>query len=193
VTDSQTELKRRPFQWGIVLPRAGAFLLALGITLAVIVFREDVARFSRYGLMGVFVVSALSNATLILPVPGLALVFAAGSALPPWQVGIVAGLGGAVGELTGYLAGYGGSMVIENRERYEHIKRHMQRYGLFTILVLSVIPNPFFDLAGIAAGALRLPLWQFLAVAAVGKTIKALVVAYAGAGSMSFLDGWLAS
>jgi uncharacterized membrane protein YdjX (TVP38/TMEM64 family) len=39
------------------------------------------------------------------------------------------------------------------------------------------VPNPLFDLAGIAAGVLRMPVFGYLAAAAGGKVIKNIVVA----------------
>lgn len=174
--------------WKRVLPRAGAILLAVGITLTIFLLRKQIAGFAHYGLPGVFVISLLGNATVILPAPSLAVVFAMGSVLPPIHVGLVAGVGEALGELTGYLAGYAGSVVIEDRARYERIHQAMQRYGMLPILILSMIPNPIFDLAGMAAGALRLPIWQFLLACWAGKTIKTVAVAFAGAGSAAFLE-----
>ena len=82
--------------------------------------------------------------------------------------------------MTGYLAGYSGRAVVENRDNYERIVRWMHRYGLWVILVLSVVPNPLFDLAGIAAGALKVPIPRFLLVCWVGKTIKATLFALGG-------------
>jgi uncharacterized membrane protein YdjX (TVP38/TMEM64 family) len=55
-----------------------------------------------------------------------------------------------------------------------------RRYGLWVILVLSIVPNPLFDLAGIAAGALRVPVRHFLLVCWVGKTVKTTAFAFAG-------------
>ena len=49
------------------------------------------------------------------------------------------------------------------------------------------MPNPLFDVAGIAAGALRYPLWQFLLVVGSGKMVKFFVFAYA----CSFSAAWL--
>jgi uncharacterized membrane protein YdjX (TVP38/TMEM64 family) len=46
-------------------------------------------------------------------------------------------------------------------------------------------------LAGLAAGALRFPVWQFLLACWPGKTIKTVAVAYLGAGSVTVLDRWL--
>ena len=160
----------------------------LRLTVAIVHWSSEVSRFARYGLPGVFIISLLGNATLILPAPSLAVVFAMGAALPPIQVGLVAGAGGALGELTGYLAGYAGSAVIVDRARYERIQDYMARYGVIPILVLAIIPSPFFDLAGIAAGTLKMPLWRFLLPCWVGKSIKMVAFAYAGAGSISFLS-----
>lgn len=174
-------------------------LLALGAALAitglVIAFRRDLARFSSYGYLGIFVLTLLSNATIILPVPGLVGVFAAGSALNPLLVGLVAGVAEPIGELTGYLAGYAGQAVIENQRLYNRLLKWMRGHnyvaGYLTIFVFALIPNPLFDLAGMAAGALRLPVTGFLVSCWLGKTIKAIVVAYAGAYSIGFIESLL--
>ncbi|MGC9332835.1 MAG: VTT domain-containing protein [Anaerolineae bacterium] len=124
------------------------------------------------------------SAAIILPAPSLALVFAMGSALPPLWVGLSAGIGEALGELTGYTAGFGGRVIIEESETYTHLRRWMMRRGGITIFLLSIFPNPFFDLAGIAAGTLRYPLWRFLLICWIGKSIKTILVAWAGAQSL---------
>jgi uncharacterized membrane protein YdjX (TVP38/TMEM64 family) len=58
----------------------------------------------------------------------------------------------------------------------------MQKNGPLTVVLLALIPNPIFDLTGIAAGALKMPVWQFLFWAIMGKIGKMLLVAYAGVG-----------
>ena len=164
-------------------------LLAVIVTLVIILFRDNLARFERYGYPGVFLISLLGNATVILPAPSLAFVFGMGGVLNPLFVGLVAGVGETLGELTGYLAGYGGRAVVEDWQMYDRLERWMQRNGSATIFVLSVIPNPIFDLAGIAAGALRFPLAQFLLSCWVGKTIKTVAFAFIGAQFISTLEG----
>jgi membrane protein YqaA with SNARE-associated domain len=166
-------------------PRVLAILFAIGISVAIVLMGNRMEEFARFGLPGAFIISLLGNATLILPAPSLAIVVALGATLPPLQVGLVAGLGGALGELTGYMAGYAGSAVVEDREKYERIHEYMRKYGVIPILVLAIIPNPFFDLAGIAAGTLKMPIWQFLVACFIGKAIKMIAFAYAGAGSIS--------
>lgn len=166
-------------------------VFAVVITLAIVLFRDELARFERYGYPGVFLISLLGNATVILPAPSLAFVFGMGGVLNPFLVGLVAGVGEALGELTGYLAGYGGRAVIEDWEMYHRLERWMQRHGSATIFVLSAIPNPVFDLAGIAAGALRFPLKWFLLSCWVGKTIKTITFAFVGAQFMDVLEKFL--
>lgn len=165
--------------------------LSLLISCIVIANRQRLQDAAIYGYPGVFVVSLLGNATIFFPAPSLALVFAMGGVLNPLWVGIAAGAGEALGELTGFMAGYGGQVVVERYDIYHRFRRYMERYGLIAIFILSAIPNPFFDLAGLAAGTLRFPVWQFLLACWAGKTIKTVVVAYLGAGSLHVLGRWL--
>lgn len=182
------EARRRALRryWKVSL-----ILVVCLISVAIILNRDRLQQFQRFGYPGIFLISLIGNATIILPAPSLALVFAMGGALQPPLVGLAAGAGEALGELTGFLAGYGGSAVAERAAAYERIRRLMERYGLFAIFILSVVPNPFFDLAGIAAGVMRIPVWQFLLVCWIGKTIKTMAVAFLGAGSAHLLDQWL--
>jgi membrane protein YqaA with SNARE-associated domain len=177
-------LTGKPFRFLVIL-------FVLVISIAIFIFRDRFAQLAAIGYPGIFLVSLLGNATIILPAPSLALVFAMGSALPPILVGLSAGIGEALGELTGYAAGFGGRGVIENQEMYNRLTAWMQRRGGITIFLLSTIPNPFFDLAGIAAGTLRYPLWRFMFFCWVGKTLKTTMVAWAGAQSINAIKPFL--
>jgi uncharacterized membrane protein YdjX (TVP38/TMEM64 family) len=100
-------------------------------------------------------------------------------------------LGGALGELSGYLAGFSGQAVVERANVYARILPWIEKYGGWAVLVLSAIPNPFFDLAGVAAGVSRMPLVRFLFFCWVGQTIKMLLFAYAGAYSLEWVSNFL--
>ncbi|MGD2206282.1 MAG: VTT domain-containing protein [Anaerolineae bacterium] len=171
----------RPFRFFLII-------LVLALSAIIFVFRQRFAELATIGYPGIFLVSLLGNATIILPAPSLAMVFAMGSALPPVLVGLAAGIGEALGELTGYAAGFGGRAVIENQDVYDRMAAWMQRRGGITVFVLSVIPNPVFDLAGIAAGTLHYPLWRFLLFCWLGKTIKTTLMAWAGSQSIAFIE-----
>jgi len=179
--------------WTGKLFRILIVLMVLAISVAIFVFRDHFAQLAAIGYPGIFLVSLLGNATIILPAPSLALVFAMGSALPPVLVGLAAGLGEAVGELTGYAAGFGGRAAIDQQQTRSpgRLQVWMERRGGVTIFMLSLVPNPFFDLAGIAAGTLRYPLWRFFLFCWAGKTIKTILVAWAGAQSLSIIEPFL--
>jgi uncharacterized membrane protein YdjX (TVP38/TMEM64 family) len=110
-----------------------------------------------------------------------------GSVFNPFGVAIAAGTGAALGELTGYLAGFSGQAVVERVEIYERLTSWMKRNGSLTILVLAAIPNPFFDLAGVAAGSLKMHVVRFFIWCWIGETIKMAIFAFAGARSLDFL------
>jgi membrane protein DedA with SNARE-associated domain len=110
-----------------------------------------------------------------------------GSVFNPIGVAIAAGTGAALGELTGYLAGFSGQAVVERVEIYERLTSWMKKNGSLTILVLAAIPNPFFDLAGVAAGSLKMHVARFLFWCWIGEMIKMAIFAFAGARSLDFL------
>ncbi len=163
-----------------MIGRIAAVLVAVGITVGIILLRDHVREFAIYGYPGIFVISLLGNATLILPAPSFAVVFAVGGALNPLLVGATAGLGAALGEMTGYLAGIGGRSVVEQRELYQRFERLMRRYGMLVVFLLAAIPNPAFDMGGMVAGALRMPLWRFLLAGWAGKSIRFTLLALSG-------------
>jgi len=149
-------------------------------------FPEKIDELETYGYLGAFVISALSAATIIVPVPGLIIIFTLGAMLNPWLVGIISGIGGTLGELTGYLLGYSGRAAIQNIKLYRRMEYWMRRWGSLTILILAAIPNPVFDVAGAVAGALRFPLWKFCFYGGIGRIIKHTLVAFAGAWGMEY-------
>jgi len=141
------------------LKPVGAILFSVLLTLAILYFNPAAAlqnSLGDLGYFGVFLIMFVTSATVILPAPGLLAVFAAGSAYNPILVGIFGGLGSALGELSGYLLGFGSSELAgEKNQAYNKVRGWMNSNGFITIFVFSVIPNPLFDLAGIAAGSLK--------------------------------------
>ncbi len=167
--------------WKLTAVRAIVFIAVIVLTVFLLINRDLVQELEPLGYPGVFLISLLSNATLILPVPGVLFTSAMGAVFSPFWVAIAAGTGATLGEMTGYAAGFSGQGVIENREWYTRVLGWMSIYGGITVLVLALIPNPFFDFAGIAAGALRMPLWKYLVYSWIGKTAKMMVFAFGGA------------
>jgi membrane protein YqaA with SNARE-associated domain len=175
------------FGWKHVL----SLSVAVAATAGIVLFYDKLGSFQHLAYGGAFLAMLIGNATVILPVPGLIVIYVLGGTLNPLLLGLAAGPGAALGEMTGYFAGYGGSALIDNMKLYHRIRGWMERYGLLVIVLLSAIPNPVFDMAGIVAGSLRLKWWQFLLAAWIGKTIQALLIAYAGALSIGWVQGLL--
>lgn len=156
--------------------------LVVGVTIAWLSSADlsDAEYWKTLGYPGVFVVSFVGAAGLVLPVPGLAAVCgAAGLELNLIVVGVLAGVAETAGELSGYAIGYGGRRVVEHRRLYRTATRWMERRGTLVLFVLSAVPNPVFDVVGITAGSTRYPIKRFLLVVGAGKLIKSLAVAWA--------------
>lgn len=171
------------------------FLTLVGVVAliaALFIFREQVNKLEDYGYIGIFLISIAANATIIIPLPGVAFTTAMGAIFNPFGVAVAAGLGAALGELTGYMTGFSGQGVAERIALYNRLTTWMIAHQNLTygvILLLAFIPNPLFDLAGMASGALRLPIWKFLIASAIGKILKMLMFAYAGFYSIGWLTG----
>jgi len=135
----------------------------------------------QFGYLGAFIISVTLNATLVLPAGNFVVIAAFGATLPSATlVGLVGGLGAAIGEITGYVAGYSGQSMIQRRKVYQRLERWVKKWGTLTIFLLSIAPL-FFDLAGLAAGALRFPFWKFFIATWLGRTILYIGIAWAGA------------
>lgn len=162
----------------LLLPVA-AFALAIAVTALLFVYRDSVSELGNAGYLGSFLVSLVANGTIILPMPGIIVLFALGATFNPWLIGITAGAGGAIGELTAYAAGFSGRRILRNNSLYLRAVGWVRKWGIWVVFLFTVTPLPV-DIVGIAAGALHFPIWKFLLVCAVGKTILYTGMALAG-------------
>lgn len=173
-----------PFLSRSLITRIATFIFVLLLTAFIFIVWDDIERLGSYGYPAVFILSLVANAAFLLPAPGIALVAAAGGAFDPIAVGVVAGLGAALGELTGYLLGYSGQDVFDSNPLYWRIEKWMKKSGTVAIFLLAAIPNPVFDLGGVIAGTLRMPVWRFLLGAWLGKSLRFALIAMLGAATL---------
>lgn len=173
----------------LILGLLSALLFAY--LLAYFVFGIDLNDLRRWGYLGIFFIAMAGSATIVLPTPSNVAIFSSSALLDPvfgipapLMAGLVAGLGDALGEFSGYGLGFAGADLIKHRKVYATFERWMQQRGMMTIFMLSTFPNPFFDLAGAAAGASRLPARRFFIATLGGKIIKDLFLAYGGSFSI---------
>lgn len=139
----------------------------------------------NYGLIGVFLAAIALNASVLLPLPfDVLFVFIAGLQIyNPLFLGIIAGIGTALGEMAGYAVGYFGSKAIEKAtknqmNRINDFKKRIKDLGTIFIFLGALIPFPF-DFIGIAAGLIKFSWKRFLAAAMAGRIIRHVLIAYA--------------
>ena len=125
------------------------------------------------GYTSIWFLAFIGAALVFLPVSALAAVCVAATVdLNPFLIAVVAASAEAIGELTGYLAGMGGKAVFERNRFYLRFKNLFLRYAALTLFLGSIIPNPLFDIMGVAAGSILYPVCRFLLLVFIGKTIK---------------------
>lgn len=171
----------------LTLARIAALTIVVGLTVFIFINRDKASALAAYGYPGIFLMAFLAYATVLLPAPGLAFVFTMGAVFHPVGVALAAGAGATLGEISGYLAGFSGQAVVENIQLYKRMSVWMQKNGPLTVLLLAAIPNPVFDLAGVTAGALKMPLPKFLFWCFIGQVIKMLVFAVVGSSSLNYM------
>jgi membrane protein YqaA with SNARE-associated domain len=173
----------------LTLARVAALVFVIGLSIGLYLYRHQVHHLQMLGYPGIFLVSLFSSATVLLPVPGVLFTSVMGAVFNPLWVAVAAGTGAALGELSGYLVGFSGQSVVERTPSYERIEGWMKKFGQWAIMALAFVPNPFFDLAGMVAGALKMPVWRFLVFCWIGKFAKMMLFAYGGATVLRFLGG----
>ncbi len=177
------------------LTRIGPLVISIAFVIAGIVLWTT-GRFNvdSVGYAGVWFFAFIGAASIFVPVPGLAAVCIAASpavGLNPFLVGVIAGSAEAVGELTGYLAGLGGKALFERNRFYPRFRDLLSRYGGIILFFGSVVPNPLFDLFGIAAGSMLYPVRKFLLFVFVAKSIKSTTIAFGCYSSITWIESIL--
>ena len=141
------------------------------------------------GYMGIFIISFIGAATIIFPIPSFIVVFTLGAVLNPWLVGITAGVGNALGELTGYALGKGGGKIIEKKykKETEKYRKWFKKDRVFPLIVLfAATPLPD-DVVGIVCGMFNYKLKKFIVASLIGKIIMNLALAWGGYYGIKFI------
>jgi membrane protein DedA with SNARE-associated domain len=170
-----------------------AVVVMLGLCVAAVVFSDDFDQIKEWGYLGVFIICIFAGGTVIVPVPGLLVVFTLGSILHPAIVGAVAGLGEAIGVIAIYVAGSAGQGMLEkvSRRFVLRFERWIRHHSLLAVFLMSAIINPLYYPFALMAGMLRFGQPGFFLSCWAGKTFKNIGVAYLGFFGLSSLLGWL--
>lgn len=161
------------------------FIGSLALSFSVFLFPIKTEQLKVLGYGGIFLITLLGAMTLFVSAPTMVAAFLVGAALNPWLVSLVAGFGSALGETTGYTAGYATRTLIadpaEKRVWYWRIFNWMVKYPFLTLFLFSAIPNFITDVSGLIAGRIHYPYPKFLLATFLGKTIRFGIGAFLGA------------
>ncbi len=146
-----------------------------------------------YGYLGIFAASLISSASVVLPVPFFIIIPIAVQFLDPLLVGIAAGIGAAIGELTSYLVGVGGNRVASWKKKKgigKLIEKAEEWYethgGFFVTFIFAVLPLPF-DFVGILCGMMKYDVKKYFIATLLGKLLKYVFLAYAAFYGINFI------
>ncbi len=160
----------------------GFAALVLNVIAYIMLPNDVVAHLGRLGYLGAFVVAAIANATVFIPVPYYPVIARLAQVLNVWGVILAAAAGSALGESVAFLVGRSGRSAVQQTRINNWIQRQMRhpwRAGL-VLFAFSAPPNPAFDVAGLLAGAFGVPLWLFLVSVFLGRIVRMSLVAFAG-------------
>ena len=171
-----------------ILQVGAALVISLVVIVLLIRYASFIEGLGEWGYAGVFLLQLINSATVVLlPVPGHAVIFAVSGTLNPLLIGLFGAAGAALGEITAYVAGRGGSSMIEGSRWHARLEAVGERWRGLAIFAFAATPLPF-DIAGIWAGAIRYPLARFLLIVFGGKLILVTAIALAGYYSIDFLQ-----
>jgi len=171
-------------------------LIALSIGLAYLLqyllakLEISVGEFATTAYLVVFGTTLLCNASIMVPVAiHTSMMMTAASQWDPIFIAFIASIAGTLGEITGYYAGYLGKKIVisESTPGYNKLVGWMKRYGPLAIFLLSLQPVLPVDIAGLTAGASKIPLWKFLLPCWAGKFPKYIGFCYFSFGLFHFL------
>ena len=136
-TDAGSAAPRRfvwRFEYTLLI---GVALLLTLFAIAFFYFSTDISNLKSYGYAGMFLINLIGAASILLPSPAAASVVGGGALLEDFLgvpafiwVGLVAGLGEAIGEFSGYAAGYGGRVHRRGEAELRAHPRWMEKRGI---------------------------------------------------------------
>jgi membrane protein YqaA with SNARE-associated domain len=175
-----------------LIPKIALFMLLTVLLMgATFLILPRLVVLGPWGYAAAFIINGLSSASVIIPGPGFTVVMVMAKELDPFLLGIAAGIGGTLGELTGYWLGAQSRDTMEGNRTYNFILNAMNRLGGVIILIFGMVPVLPVDAAGVLAGASRYPVPKFLFYLGIGKLAKSIAILYLTARAFEWAEPYL--
>jgi len=133
----------------------------------------------QYSYFGVFLLSFIGTASIIVPIPYTLVIFTL-SLTGQWNSAlliIAGGIGSALGEATGYALGYFGRRIIseERQRKMTYLVKLFDRYGPLAVFAFALTPLPD-DLLFIPLGIMRYKFYKAFIPALIGKILMIFIL-----------------
>ena len=159
-----------------------AAVAALNIALLVAPF--DYTALKGLAYPGVFLITLIANAAVVLPVHYIPIVMHIARSTDNVVLVILLGaLGSALGESVAFAVGRVEKDLLDGHPWFERLRgffSHERRAFLF-LLFFAMPLNPVFDVGGFGAGALGIKFRTFFTAVALGRIVRFALIAYLGA------------
>jgi len=184
--------------WIQILKTVIFFLVVIGISAVVaILFDRLISSLNlpleQYAFLAyaiVFIITLVAHLALIAPVPiAVPIMITVAQTYNPFLTALVAALGGSIGEISTYFAGYAGRRIFGANKiaGLKRVERWIERWGAWAIAFLAFQPIIPLDIGGIVAGTVRMPLKKFVPALFIGKFPKYLIMILLGGEIIRFL------
>jgi hypothetical protein len=191
-------------------------LISVLFVVGIFHYWKEIAQRMGYGYLTDFLVSIIGG-SLFIPISNMPVVFLLGNRLIPAYVGLIAGFGEAIGGMDAYLAGAGGRILwskfmaerlilqptsssldkpvpnqVKPQSRWQILFNRLaaqfnKRSGSWAIFISSSVLWWVSYPVAIAAGTAGIGLKRFFLISWAGKTIRGLIIAFAGYWAFEFL------
>ncbi|MCL5433236.1 MAG: VTT domain-containing protein [Patescibacteria group bacterium] len=160
------------------------FVLSIILSIAFFIFRDFFKESTSLGLLGIFVINFVSNASFFVSAPSFFAVIAGGAIYPLLLVALVASLGASLGDMLSFVVGSSGRKLISHKLNkkiwYKVLVHYFKKHGSWVLFIAAFVPNPIFDSFGILAGIFGFPPIKYFIIVFVARFFKYLIFAKIG-------------
>lgn len=128
---------------------------------------------------GFIIVCFFGSAIVFLPFPLSIFISISALFLNPFIVAFLGGLVVAIGSMIPYFVGREGKIIFEDLKGYSKLHNWFTKntHGFWSIMLISMIPLPLFDLVCVSAGILGVKFSRYFLAVWLGKTVSYLFFA----------------
>jgi len=197
---SELQKKYPIIKYILIVVSSIIFIGTLVVTFLMLTRGDYMSHLEPYSFLGLFIIALITGSPLPIPTFCVLLVFTLGSVENPFMIGLITGLGVALGHMVVYLSGFGGYKLFAvfnipdlvsraNLKMKERILKspklgkaldYLSRHAIFSMFLMSAIPNPFQMPALFTLGAKRVSFWKVFGVCLAGRTIFYVFLACLG-------------